>query len=154
MTEPKLSRAKRKKYLAWALLLGFVAVVSYAFLNVPEHPKEIVMRQNFIPGQWIYVVQNPRDTSEPKTLNFYVDDYDSSNEVMKVRLGKKRPFLISDTELKDVVIRRVANGLKVQIKGAVEDYHSDLYLADGDTYTTFRVSLEQVETRAPLPSGR
>jgi hypothetical protein len=48
----------------------------------------------------------------------------------------------------------MANGLKVQIKGAVEAYHSDLYLADGDTYTTFRVSLVQIETRAPLPSGR
>ncbi|CRM50999.1 hypothetical protein [Pseudomonas sp. 52 E 6] len=34
------------------------------------------------------------------------------------------------------------------------DYQSNLYLEDSDTCTTYRVSLEQVETRPPLPSGR
>ena len=40
------------------------------------------------------------------------------------------------------------------VKGAVSTYRSNLYLEDGDTYTTQRVSLEQAETRPPLPSGR
>lgn len=71
-----------------------------------------------------------------------------------MRLGKKPPFLVLDTDLKDVVIQRVGNGLKIKIKGAVTDYSSDLYLPDVDTYTTYRVSLVQRETRAPLPSGR
>jgi len=78
-------------------------------------------------------------------------DGENSNTV---RLGKKPPFLVLDTDLKDVVIQRVGNGLKIKIKGAVTDYSSDLYLPDGDTYTTYRVSLVQRETRAPLPSGR
>ncbi|MGY3321250.1 hypothetical protein [Pseudomonas sp. TE3911] len=73
---------------------------------------------------------------------------------MKVRLGKKPPFLVSDTDLQNVVIERVANGLYIKLDGAVEVYRSNLYLADGDTYTTFRVNLEQRDTRPPLPSGR
>ncbi|MOA41279.1 hypothetical protein D3C78_1632250 [compost metagenome] len=73
---------------------------------------------------------------------------------MKVLLGKTPAFLVSDTDLKDVVIQRVSNGLHIKLKGAVSNYQSNLYLEDGDTYTTYRVSLEQVETRPPLPSGR
>jgi hypothetical protein len=55
---------------------------------------------------------------------------------MKVVLGKTPPFLVSDTDLKDVEIQRVPNGLHIKLKGAISDYRSDLYLEDGDTFTT------------------
>jgi hypothetical protein len=83
-----------------------------------------------------------------------MDHRESTDESMKVLLGKTPPFLVSDTDLKDVVIQPVANGLHIKLKGAVSTYRSNLYLKDGDTYTTYRVSLEQVETRPPLASGR
>ncbi len=155
MTEPQSLRPRLKKYLGWTLLLGVAALFIYAFANKPALPSEIVLKQDFIPGQSIYIVQDARNPDEPKSLRFYVDNGGGRNdETMKVRLGKKPPFLVSDTDLKDVVIQPVANGLHIKLKGSVQRYHSDLYLEDGDTYTTYRVSLEQVETRPPLPSGR
>lgn len=155
MTEPQSLRPRLKKYLGWALLLGVAALFIYAFANKPALPSEIVLKQDFIPGQSIYIVQDARNPDEPKSLRFYVDDGGGRNdETMKVRLGKKPPFLVSDTDLKDVVIQPAPNGLHIKLKGAVQRYRSDLYLEDGDTYTTYRVSLEQVETRPPLPSGR
>ena len=144
-----------KKYLSVIFLLCLVGFFIYAYLHKPEIPSEIVLKQDFIPGQSIYIVQDARDPDEPKSLRFYVNNGDgSNNESMKVRLGKTPPFLVSDTDLKDVVIQRVSNGLRIKLKGAVSRYQSDLYLEDGDTYTTYRVSLVQVETRPPLPSGR
>ena len=155
MTEPQSPRARLKKYLGWALILGLAALFIYAFANKPALPSEIVLKQDFIPGQSIYIVQDARNPDEPKSLRFYVNNGGGRNdETMKVRLGKTPPFLVSDTDLKDVVIQRVANGLRITLKGAVSDYQSNLYLEDGDTYTTYRVSLEQIEIRPPLPSGR
>lgn len=144
-----------KKFLAIIFSLFLVGFFVYAYLHKPEFPSEIVLTQDFISGQSIYVVQDARDPDEPKNLSFYVKDgRGRSEETMKVRLGKTPPFLVSDTDLKDVVIQRVSNGLHIKLKGAVSVYRSNLYLEDGDTYTTYRVSLEQVETRPPLPSGR
>ncbi|MBC3949323.1 hypothetical protein [Pseudomonas folii] len=144
-----------KKYLTIVFMLCFVGACIYTYLYKPEFPSEIVLKQDFIPGQQIYIVQDARDSDEPKSLRFYVNNGGSRNdEAMKVRLGKTPPFLVSDTDLKDVIIQRVPNGLHIKLKGAVSNYQSDLYLEDGDTYTTYRVSLEQVETRPPLPSGR
>ncbi|MNE16024.1 hypothetical protein D3C80_1089510 [compost metagenome] len=136
-------------------LLCLAGVFIYAYLQKPEFPSEVVLKQDFIPGQSIYIVQDARDPDEPKNLRFYVNNGDGrNNETMKVLLGKTPAFLVSDTDLKDVVIQRVSNGLHIKLKGAVSNYRSNLYLEDGDTYTTYRVSLEQVETRPPLPSGR
>ena len=144
-----------KKYLAIIFLLCLVGVFLYAYLHKPEFPSEIVLKQDFIPGQSIYIVQDARDADEPRSLRFYVNNGGGrNNEAMKVRLGKTPPFLVSDTDLKDVVIQRVSNGLHIKLKGAVSNYQSNLYLEDGDTYTTYRVSLQQVEKRPPLPSGR
>jgi hypothetical protein len=153
-TEWQALKPRLKKYLAIASLLCFVGFLTYGYLHKPELPPQIVLKQNFIPGEWLYIVEEARDRSEPKTLKFYMDNRESTDETMKVYLGKTPPFLVSDTDLKDVVIQRVANGLHIKLKGAVLRYRSDLYLEDGDTYTTYRVSLEQVETRPPLPSGR
>ncbi|WP_426133644.1 hypothetical protein [Pseudomonas sp. PWP3-1b2] len=154
MSQPQSLRARLKKYLGWAVLIGLAALFIYAFANKPALPSEIVLKQDFIPGQSIYIVQDARNPDEPKSLRFYVNNGGGNDETMKVRLGKTPPFLVSDTDLKDVVIQRVANGLHITLKGAVMRYHSDLYLEDGDTYTTYRVSLEQLDTRPPLPSGR
>ncbi|MBV7556156.1 hypothetical protein KW841_27780 [Pseudomonas sp. PDM28] len=144
-----------KKYLAIIFMLCLVGVFIYAYLHKPEFPSEIVLKHDFIPGQSIYIVQDARDADEPKSLRFYVNNGDGwNNETMKVLLAKTPPFLVSDTDLKDVVIQRVSNGLHIKLKGAVSNYQSNLYLEDGDTYTTYRVSLEQVETRPPLASGR
>ncbi|MBA1229244.1 hypothetical protein G7013_06245 [Pseudomonas viridiflava] len=144
-----------KKYLTIIFFLCLSGFLIHAYLHKPEFPSEIVLTQDFIPGQSIYLVQDARDPDEPKRLRFYVNDGGGrSNEAMRVRLGKTPPFLVSDTDLKDVVIQHVSNGLHIKLKGAVSNYQSNLYLEDGDTYTTYRVSLEQVETRPPLPSGR
>lgn len=143
-----------KKLLGWAFLACLAVLLAYALVHKPQFPSQIVLKQAFIPGQWVYIVQGARNAGEPKSLRFYADDYESSDEVMKVRLGKKPPFLVSDSDLQNVVIERVANGLHIKLDGAVEVYRSNLYLADGDTYTTFRVNLEQRDTRPPLPSGR
>jgi len=146
---------KVKKYFAIFFLICLACVFTYGYLHKPEFPSEVVLKQDFIAGQSIYIVQAARDPDEPKSLRFYVNDGDGRNDAtMKVLLAKTPPFLISDTDLKDVVIQRVSNGLHIKLKGAVSRYQSDLYLEDGDTYTTYRVSLEQVEARPPLPSGR
>lgn len=118
-----------KKVLAGAFLLRLTGLLAYGLLHKPQFPSEIVLKQNFIPGQWLYIVQDSRNAGDSKSLRFYVDDYESTHEVMKVRLGKKPPFLISDTRLQDVTIKRFANGLHIQINGAVEVYRSNLYLA-------------------------
>ena len=154
MTELQPLKVRIKRYLAIILLLCFAGVLTYGYVHKPELPAQIVLKQNFIPGEWLYIVEEARDRSEPKSLKFYMDHRESTDETMKVYLGKTPPFLVSDTDLKDVVIQRVANGLHITLKGAVMRYHSDLYLEDGDTYTTYRVSLEQIDTRPPLPSGR
>jgi hypothetical protein len=153
--EPQSLVVRVKKHLAIIFLLCLLGVSIYAYLQKPEFPAEIVLKQDFIPGKSIYIVQDARDADEPKSLRFYVNnDGGRNNETMKVRFGKTPPFLVSDTDLKDVVIQRVSNGLHIKLKGAVSNYQSNLYLEDGDTYTTYRVSLEQVETGPPLPSGR
>ncbi|MBV4452545.1 MULTISPECIES: hypothetical protein [Pseudomonas] len=153
-TEWQALKPKLKKYFAIIFMLGLAGLLTYGYLHKPELAPQIVLKQNFIPGEWLYIVEEARDRSEPKTLKFYMDYRESTDETMKVYLGKTPPFLVTDTDLKDVVIQRVANGLHIKLKGAVSRYHSDLYLRDGDTYTTYRISLEQVETRPPLPSGR
>ncbi|CAI8895979.1 MULTISPECIES: hypothetical protein [Pseudomonas] len=154
-TELQTLVVRVKKYLLIIFLLCLAGVFIYAYLQKPEFPSEVVLKQDFIPGQSIYIVQDARDPDEPKNLRFYVNNGDGrNNETMKVLLGKTPAFLVSDTDLKDVVIQRVSNGLHIKLKGAVSNYQSNLYLEDGDTYTTYRVSLEQVETRPPLPSGR
>ncbi|MCQ2992614.1 hypothetical protein NLO95_00610 [Pseudomonas syringae] len=157
-TERQTLVARVKKYLAIVFMFCFVGACIYTYLHKPEFPSEIVLKQDFIPGQWIYIVQDARDSDEPKSLRFYVDNRGSginiNDETMKVLLGKTSPFLVSETDLKDVVIQPAPNGLHIKLKGAVSYYRSNLYLEDGDTYTTYRVSLEQVETRPPLPSGR
>lgn len=154
-TELQTLVVRVKKYLLIIFLLCLAGVFIYAYLHKPEFPSEVVLKQDFIPGQSIYIVQDARDPDEPKNLRFYVNNGDGrNNETMKVLLGRTPPFLVSDTDLKDVVIQRVSNGLHIKLKGAVSNYQSNLYLEDGDTYTTYRVSLEQVETRPPLPSGR
>lgn len=154
-TELQTLVVRVKKYLLIIFLLCLAGVLIYAYLHKPAFPSEVVLKQDFIPGQSIYIVQDARDPDEPKNLRFYVNNGDGrNNETMKVRLGKTPAFLVSDTDLKDVVIQRVSNGLHIKLKGAVSNYRSNLYLEDGDTYTTYRVSLEQVETRPPLPSGR
>ncbi|MFK9082943.1 hypothetical protein [Pseudomonas neuropathica] len=154
-TELQTLVVRVKKYLLIIFLLCLAGVFIYAYLHKPEFPSEVVLKQDFIPGQSIYIVQDARDLDEPKNLRFYVNNGDGrNNETMKVLLGKTPAFLVSDTDLKDVVIQRVSNGLHIKLKGAVSNYQSNLYLEDGDTYTTYRVSLEQVETRPPLPSGR
>ncbi|MNF96170.1 hypothetical protein D3C84_789510 [compost metagenome] len=154
-TELQTLVVRVKKYLLIIFLLCLAGVLIYAYLHKPEFPSEVVLKQDFIPGQSIYIVQDARDADEPKNLRFYVNNGDGrNNETMKVLLGRTPPFLVSDTDLKDVVIQRVSNGLHIKLKGAVSNYQSNLYLEDGDTYTTYRVSLEQVETRPPLPSGR
>jgi hypothetical protein len=160
-TELQTLIVKVKKYFAIFSLICIACVLTYGYLHKPEFPSEVLLKQDFIAGQSIYIVQDARDPDEPKSLRFYVNDGDGdgdgdgrNNATMKVLLAKTPPFLISDTDLKDVVIQRVSNGLHIKLKGAVSRYQSDLYLQDGDTYTTYRVSLEQVETRPPLPSGR
>jgi len=154
-TELQTLIVKVKKYFAIFLLICLAGVLAYGYLHKPELPAEVVLKQDFIAGQSIYIVQAARDPDEPRSLRFYVNDGDGrSNATMKVLLARTPPFLISDTDLKDVVIQRVSNGLHIKLKGAVSHYRSDLYLEDGDTYTTYRVSLEQVETRPLLPSGR
>ncbi|GAB6406173.1 hypothetical protein [Pseudomonas sp. MHK4] len=154
-TELQTLVVRVKKYLLIIFLLCLAGVFIYAYLHKPEFPSEVVLKQDFIPGQSIYIVQDARDPDEPKNLRFYVNNGDGrNNETMKVLLGKTPAFLVSDTDLRDVVIQRVSNGLHIKLKGAVSNYQSNLYLEDGDTYTTYRVSLEQVETRPPLPSGR
>lgn len=151
MASPKAQAKKVPRNSHVALLRG----LSHLWLpSQAGASPQIVLKQNFIPGEWLYIVEEARDRSEPKTLKFYMDNRESTDETMKVYLGKTPPFLVSDTDLKDVVIQRAANGLHIKLKGAVLRYRSDLYLEDGDTYTTYRVSLEQVETRPPLPSGR
>ena len=154
MPELETNQTLRKKLLAWLVLLVVAAVALFFYLIRPQYSSEIVLKQAFIPGQWVYVMRNGHEASEPPSLRFYVDDFEASPQVMSVRLGKKLPFLVSDTALEDVVIQKVANGLKIQIRGAVQSYRSDLYLADGDTHTTFRVSLEQRDDSAPAPSER
>jgi hypothetical protein len=154
-TELQTLVVRVKKYLLIIFLLCLVGALIYAYLHKPAFPSEVVLKQDFIAGQSIYIVQDARDPDEPKSLRFYVNNGGGrNNETIKVRLGKTPPFLVSDTDLKDVVIQRVSNGLHIKLKGAVSNYRSNLYLEDGDTYTTYRVSLEQVETRPPLPSGR
>ncbi|HGA2318608.1 TPA: hypothetical protein ACIRVE_003189 [Pseudomonas putida] len=144
-----------KKHRLITVLLCLACFSIFAYLIKPQFPSEIVLEQAFIPGQSIYIVQNARDPEEPKKLRFYVyDGGGRSKEAIKVLVAKTPPFLVSDTDVKDVVIQRVANGLHIKLKGAVSDYRSNLYLQDGDTFTTYRVSLEQIETRPPLPSGR
>ncbi len=81
------------------------------------------------------------------------DPTNTRRPLLENRKINPSPFRV-DTDLKDVVIQPAPNGLHIKLKGAVQRYRSDLYLEDGDTYTTYRVSLEQVETRPPLPSGR
>lgn len=153
-TEWQALKLRLKKYVAILFLICLVGALTYGYVHKPELPPQIVLKQNFIPGEWLYIVEEARDRSDPKWLKFYMDDRESTDETMKVYLGKTPPFLVSDTDLKDVEIQRVPNGLHIRLKGAISDYRSDLYLKDGDTYTTYRVSLEQVETRPPLPSGR
>jgi hypothetical protein len=153
-TEWQALKLRLKKYVAIFFLICLAGALIYGYVHKPELPPQIVLKQNFIPGEWLYIVEEARDRSEPKWLKFYMDHRESTDETMKVYLGKTPPFLVSDTELKDVEIQRVPNGLHIKLKGAISDYRSDLYLKDGDTYTTYRVSLEQVETRPPLPSGR
>ncbi|RRV05337.1 hypothetical protein EGJ27_19435 [Pseudomonas sp. v388] len=154
MPELETNQTLRRKVLAWIVLFGVLAIALFFYLIRPQYSPEIVLKQPFIPGQWVYVMRNGHDASEPSSLRFYIDDVEASSQVMSVRLGKKLPFLVSDTALEDVAIQKVANGLKIQIRGAVQSYRSDLYLADGDTYTTFRVSLDQRDDSAPKPSGR
>jgi hypothetical protein len=154
-TERQTLGIRVKKYLAKITLLCVAGFCIYAYLHKPEFPSEIVWKQEFIVGQSIYIVQAARDHDESKQLRFYVNNSGGRpDHVMKPRLAKTPPFLVSDSDLKDVVILRVANGLHIKLKGAVSDYQSNLYLEDGDTYTTYRVSLEQIETRPPFPSGR
>jgi len=144
-----------KKHRLIIVVLCLACFSLFAYLKKPVFPSEIVLKQDFIPGQSIYIVQAARDPGEPKKLRFYAyNGGGRSNEAIKVLVAKTPPFLVSDSDLKDVVIQRVANGLHIKLKGAVSDYRSNLYLEDGDTYTTYRVSLEQVATRPPLPSGR
>jgi hypothetical protein len=154
MPELETNQTLRRKVLAWIVVLGLAAMALFFYLIRPQYSSEIVLKQPFIPGQWVYVMREGHDPSEPPSLRFYVDDFEASPQVMNVRLGKKLPFLVSDTALEDVVIRKVANGLQIQVRGAVHSYRSDLYLADGDTYTTYRISLEQRDDSAPEPSGR
>ncbi|WP_060513410.1 hypothetical protein [Pseudomonas sp. NBRC 111124] len=154
-TERQNLRVNVKQYFAIGFLICLACVLTYGYLHKPQFPSEVVLKQDFIAGQSIYIVQAARDPDEPRSLRFYVNDGDGrSDATMKTLLAKTPPFLVSDTDLQDVVIQRVANGLHIKLKGAVSRYRSDLYLEDGDTYTTYRVSLEQVETRPPLPSGR
>ena len=153
-TEWQALKLRLKKYFAIIFMLCFVGALTYGYVHKPELAPQIVLKQNFIPGEWLYIVEGARDRSDPKSLRFYMDHRESTDETMRVLLGKTPPFLVSDTDLKDVVIQPVANGLHIKLKGAVSTYRSNLYLKDGDTYTTYRVSLEQVETRPPLASGR
>ena len=153
-TELRTLAAKVKRYLSITFLVTLTVVLLYGYLHRPEFPSRMVLRQDFIPGQWIYIVQAPRDSDEPRILRFYVNGGDMNDDVMRARVSKTPPFLVSDTDVKDVVIQRVANGLHIKLKGAVSTYQSDLYLEDGDTFTTYRVSLEQVDSRPPVPSGR
>ncbi|MBF7142734.1 MULTISPECIES: hypothetical protein [Pseudomonas] len=144
-----------KKYLSILFLLCFVGALVYAYLYKPEFPSKIVLKQGFIPGQFIYVVQDARDRGEPISLRLYVNDSGvKNNESMNMILGRTPPFLVTDTDLKDLEIQHVSNGLHIRLKGAVSIYSSNLHLKNGDTFTNYYVSLEQVDTRPPLPSGR
>jgi hypothetical protein len=99
-TELQTLVVRVKKYLSIIFFLCLVGVFIYAYLHKPEFPSEIVLKQGFIPGQSIYIVQDARDPDEPKSLRFYVNNGGSrNNETMKVRLGKTPPFLVSDTDL-------------------------------------------------------
>ena len=99
-TEWQALKLRLKKYVAIFFLICLVGALTYGYVHKPELPPQIVLKQNFIPGEWLYIVEEARDRSDPKWLKFYLDHRESTDETMKVVLGKTPPFLVSDTDLK------------------------------------------------------
>lgn len=136
------------KVLFWCLL-GLL-VIDYFLDSVVggiADADELVIKQAVKGGAWVYVARYGAPATDLDTLRFYIDNQiqGTDQEILK-RLNKQSSFMITDSNVQDVVIRDTQNGVGIDVKGAVYSYYSKQY-TDGEKFKSYRVSLNQQDER-------
>ena len=136
------------KILFWALLS--VLAVDYLLNSVVggiADADDLVIKKEVKGGAWIYVTHYGAPATDLDTLRFYISNQlqGTDQEILK-QLNELSSFMITDSNVQDVVIRDTQNGVGIDVKGAVSNYYSKQY-TNGEKFKSYRVSLNQQDER-------
>ena len=136
------------KILFWALLS--VLAVDYLLNSVVggiADADDLVIKKEVKGGAWIYVTHYGAPATDLDTLRFYISNQlqGTDQEILK-QLNELSSFMITDSNVQDVVIRDTQNGVGIDVKGAVYNYYSKQY-TNGEKFKSYRVSLNQQDER-------
>ncbi|WP_024678646.1 hypothetical protein [Pseudomonas syringae] len=143
-----ISSCKVYKFLFWFLLV--LALIEYLLDSVVggmADADELAKKQEVNGGAWVYVTRYRASVTDLDTLRFYIGSQISGpdQEILK-QLNRKKPFMITDSDLQDVVVRNSVNGIGIDVKGAIYNYYSKQYVR-GDEFKSYRISLNQQDAR-------
>ncbi|UZJ58900.1 hypothetical protein OKW98_20325 [Pseudomonas sp. KU26590] len=134
------------KFLFWALLS--VLLIYYLLEHVLggiADADDLVLKHQLKRGAWVYVTYYGAPATDLDTLRFYLSSpIPGPDEEILKELNRRNSFMITDSALKDVVIRDTDNGVGIGVKGAVYDYFSKQY-TQTDGLQSYRVSLNQLD---------
>lgn len=136
------------KFLFWALLS--VLLVYYLLEHVLGgigDADELVLKHQLKRGAWVYVTRYRAPATDLDTLRFYLSSpIPGSDEEVLEELNERNSFVITDSAIKDVMIRETDNGVSITVKGAIYRYFSKQY-TQSDGLQSYRVSLNQQDER-------
>ncbi len=134
----------RYKILFWALL-GLLAIDYFldSVVGGIADADDLVIKKEVKGGAWVYVTHYGAPATDLDTLRFYIGTQiqGTDQEILK-QLNKQSSFMITDSNVQDVVIRDTLNGVGIDVKGAVYNYYSKQY-TDGEKFKGYRISLNQ-----------
>jgi hypothetical protein len=132
----------------WILVaLIITAVLFNEFFEFGSNADEVVMKRELPQGDWLYVTRYGAMATDVDTLRFFISKpLQGSDEDILRALNKAGEFLITDSALENVSIHDTANGVGVEVQGAVYHYFSKEYVTDGDDLRSYRITLTQRDT--------
>jgi hypothetical protein len=139
------------KHSFWALIIILIARFSIGELfEFGSGADEIVLKRPLPQGDWLYVTHYGAMATDLDTLRFYISKpIEGDDAGVLSKLNKASEFLITDSALENVHIRDTANGLGINVKGAIYRYSSKEYVTEGDQLRAYRITLTQLDDHSP-----
>lgn len=135
------------KHSFWALIMVFIArLIIGELLEFGSGADEIVLKRPLPQGDWLYVTHYGAMATDLDTLRFYISKpIEGDDADVLSTLNKASEFLITDSAFENVHIHDTANGLGINVEGAIYRYSSKEYVTEGDQLRAYRITLTQLD---------
>jgi hypothetical protein len=133
------------KHAFWLLVAVLIFNAAFGeFFEFGSDADEVVLKRQLPEGDWLYITRYGAMATDRDTLRFFISRFleGDDSEVLK-QLNKASEFMITDSALENVQIQDTANGVGIEVKGAVYRYFSKEYVTEGDQLKSYRITLTQ-----------